>query len=194
MNKNESKYFNTALKMNDALISLLEKKDFEYITIKDICSKAKVNRSTFYLHYTNTYDLLEEVIDGLNKSFNDHLKTDESVESILNSKNLDDLYLIKDQFLIPYLSFIKDNLKIYKAVRCNQNLFNTNKVYEKMFSSVFSPILNRFGLEEKWHKYVMDFYINGISSLILDWVNNNCCDDIFELCDLIKGLIVKNSK
>lgn len=36
MNKNESKYFNTAIKMDEALISLLEKKDFEYITKRDM--------------------------------------------------------------------------------------------------------------------------------------------------------------
>ena len=53
MNKNESKYFNTAVRMDKALIELLEKKDFEYITIKEICQAAGVNRSTFYLHYEN---------------------------------------------------------------------------------------------------------------------------------------------
>lgn len=51
MNKNESKYYNTALLMDEALIQLLEKKEFEYISIKEICEKAGVNRSTFYLHY-----------------------------------------------------------------------------------------------------------------------------------------------
>ena len=60
MNKNESKYFNTAIKMDEALVTLLEKKDFEYITIKEICNTAGVNRSTFYLHYENTSDLLKE--------------------------------------------------------------------------------------------------------------------------------------
>ena len=60
MNKNESKYFNTAIRMAEALITLLEKKDFEYITIKEICDTAGVNRSTFYLHYENTSDLLKE--------------------------------------------------------------------------------------------------------------------------------------
>ena len=39
MNKNGSKYFNTALFMNEALLSLLEKKDFEYITVKELCIK-----------------------------------------------------------------------------------------------------------------------------------------------------------
>ena len=60
MNKNESKYFNTAKRMDEALITLLEKKDFEYVTIKEICDTAGVNRSTFYLHYENTVDLLKE--------------------------------------------------------------------------------------------------------------------------------------
>ena len=36
MNKNESKYFNTAILFDEALIYLLEKKDIEYITIKEI--------------------------------------------------------------------------------------------------------------------------------------------------------------
>ena len=34
MNKNESKYFKTATKMDEALIILLEKKDFSYITVR----------------------------------------------------------------------------------------------------------------------------------------------------------------
>ena len=44
MNKSESKYFNTAAKMDEALIALLEKKDFEYISVKEICEAADVNR------------------------------------------------------------------------------------------------------------------------------------------------------
>ena len=47
MNRNESKYFNTAKRMDEALLTLLEKKDFEYISIKEICDIAEVNRSTF---------------------------------------------------------------------------------------------------------------------------------------------------
>ncbi|MBQ9301992.1 MAG: TetR/AcrR family transcriptional regulator, partial [Butyrivibrio sp.] len=45
MNKNESKYFKSAEKMHNALITLLDSKGFEYITIKEICETAGVNRS-----------------------------------------------------------------------------------------------------------------------------------------------------
>ena len=64
MNKSESKYFNTAVKMNDALLTILEKKPFEYITVSELCEMAEVNRSTFYLHYENTADLLAETTKG----------------------------------------------------------------------------------------------------------------------------------
>ena len=62
LNKNESKYFNTAVKMNMALIEILKTKPFEFITVSEICKKAGVNRSTFYLHYENTKDLLDETV------------------------------------------------------------------------------------------------------------------------------------
>ena len=71
MNKSESKYYNTALLMDEALLRLLEKKDFEFITITEVCQKAGVNRSTFYLHYENMDDLLVETIQMINKRFND---------------------------------------------------------------------------------------------------------------------------
>ena len=69
MNKSESKYFYTARLMNESLLILLEKKDIDYITVKEICEKAGVNRSTFYLHYDNIDDLFKETIERLNNDF-----------------------------------------------------------------------------------------------------------------------------
>lgn len=188
MNKNKSKYFNTAKKMNDALIRLLEIKNFENITVKDVCKFAKVNRSTFYLHYQNTYDLLDEIIDNLNLSFHKHLNTDSNRLNI-NKDKLSDLFFMSDKYLIPYLEFIKENKNIYKALKNNPYLFNANKTYEKIFTNVLSPIMTRFGLDEKRHKYTMDFYINGISSLILDWTYDDCKYSVNEISLLIKKLI-----
>ena len=69
MNKSESKYYNTALLMDQALLLLLEKKEYDFITVKEVCEKAGVNRSTFYLHYETMDDLLKECIELINKSF-----------------------------------------------------------------------------------------------------------------------------
>ena len=109
MNKSESKYYNTALLMDEALLLLLEKKEYEFITVKEICQKAGVNRSTFYLHYESIDDLLFEAIDMINKKFNTAFKNE-----VIKPDNLDknDLFLIEDKYLIPYLHFIKENKKI----------------------------------------------------------------------------------
>ena len=69
MNKSESKYFNTAIKMDKAFLEILEEKDFDYITVKEICKKAGVNRSTFYLHYETIGDLLEESVQYIIDKF-----------------------------------------------------------------------------------------------------------------------------
>ena len=191
MNKNESKYFNTAKKMNDALIALLETKEYEYITIKEICHIANVNRSTFYLHYSNMNDLLEETIESLNLSFNSHFKSKENESTIISKENIEDLLLINDDHLIPYLNFIKENKNIYKVLKTHPQLFNANKNYDQMFRKLFVPIMNRFGIDEKWHKYLMDFYISGLTSIVFDWVYDDCKIPVQEVSDFIKGLIVK---
>lgn len=43
MNKQESKYFKTARFFDEALIILLEQKDIDYITVKEVCEKAGFN-------------------------------------------------------------------------------------------------------------------------------------------------------
>ncbi|MGN7356453.1 TetR/AcrR family transcriptional regulator [Paenibacillus sp. SAF-054] len=55
--------------IRDSLTALIEEKGFEALTVKDITSRAGINRGTFYLHYQDKYDLLrrseQELIEGL---------------------------------------------------------------------------------------------------------------------------------
>ena len=116
MNKNESKYFNTAIKMDEALITLLEKKDFEYITIKEICNVAGVNRSTFYLHYENTSDLLKETTRYIIDKHLTYYKIDkEHISLQFDTCKREELLFITDEYLTPYLTFIKDNQRLFKV-------------------------------------------------------------------------------
>ncbi len=64
MNKSQSKYYNTACLMNEALIALLEKRKITSISRSRRFVKGRgVNRSTFYLHYETIDDLLLETIE-----------------------------------------------------------------------------------------------------------------------------------
>lgn len=49
--------------IRDTLTELMEEKGFEGITVRELTAKAKINRGTFYLHYQDKYDLLEQSED-----------------------------------------------------------------------------------------------------------------------------------
>ena len=100
MNKSESKYFYTARLMNESLLFLLEKKDIDYITVKEICEKAGVNRSTFYLHYDTIDDLFKETIERLNNDFMSSFEI-KDVSGIIKNGNKEDIVFIKKEFLEP---------------------------------------------------------------------------------------------
>lgn len=185
MNKHESKYFNTAKLMDDALVYLLLKKDFELITIKDICSKAGVNRSTFYLHYDNIIDVLKECVERCNEEFLLSFKHKNNEKIDIDSQDTEKLILIKEEYLLPYLKFVKENKNLFKAAHTHPELFNTKRTYEAMFENIFNPILKRFGFCEEDNKYIMEYYIKGTSSLILKWASNDCQEDINKIIELI---------
>lgn len=186
MNKNESKYFNTAILFDEALIHLLEKKDIEYITIKEICKKAGVNRSTFYLHYENINDLLEETINYINKKFDNYF--DENLKEFtekIETSSLQDLKLVEKKYLTPYLSFIKENQKIFRACFCNPNGMKVTTRYNSLKEYVLIPILDRFDANEFEKKYLLSFYINGIMAIVKEWIQDKCTDDINDIEEFI---------
>ena len=55
----------TQKKFEDSLLQLMKLKKFETITVNDITELADVNRSTFYRHYLDKYELLEKIEDNI---------------------------------------------------------------------------------------------------------------------------------
>lgn len=172
--------------MDEALISLLEKKDFEFITIKEICALAGVNRSTFYLHYENTRDLLDESIKLMHERFTSYFAVDSgSFIKRIGDCSENELFLITPEYLKPYLSFINEHKSIYKAAMENPTNFNSHETYTKMFVHVFDPILEKLNVPKDERQYIMSFYINGITAMVFDWINDGCRMTIDELVSII---------
>ena len=191
MNKNESKYFNTAIKMDEALITLLEKKDFEYITIKEICDTAEVNRSTFYLHYENTSDLLKETTRYIIDKHLAYYEIDQKRISLqFETCKREELLFITDEYLVPYLTFIKDNQRLFRVSIKQFNSLNMAEVYSKMFEHIFSPILERFHVSEKERAYVMKFYLTGVFAIVMEWLDKNCSDDMETVTRVITDCVM----
>lgn len=182
MIKQESKYAGTASLMDEALLLLLEQKDFDRITVKELCQKAGVNRTTFYLHYENMNDLLEETVDMINKRFK------KSLSSIPPGDTTKEI-LTSEKYLRPYLGFIKENMRAYRVIHLQDKLFQSQKTFENMYQSVFSPALTNFGVSKQEQKYVFAFYTQGTVAIIGKWLEDNCRDDI----DMIINIIARNT-
>ena len=168
MNKNESKYFKSAEKMHNALITLLDSKDFEYITIKEICETAGVNRSTFYLHYDNVNDLLQETVEAVYKDFFGRFGA-EGAESIdIDDKDDEKLFLVTPGYLMPYLNFVEENRKLFYLMYEKNEMMGAEKTYETWFKNIFGPILTRFGVPENEQPLIMIFYLKGIIGVVIE--------------------------
>ena len=181
-NRQESKYAGTASLMDEALLLLLEKKDFDRITVKELCQKAGVNRSTFYLHYETLNDLLEETVERINERFKQSLA---AIEAGDPSREV----LTSEKYLRPYLQFIKDNMRAYRVIHLQDHLFHSQKTFEGFYQSIFSPALTHFGVSEEEKKYVFAFYTQGTVAIIGKWLEDSCRDDI----DRIIGLIARHT-
>ena len=69
-----TKYTRQAIK--DTFLALLEKKSFSKITVTEICKLAEINRGTFYLHYYDMDDVLDDILTEMlkdTKSLEEHL-------------------------------------------------------------------------------------------------------------------------
>ena len=163
MKNHESKYYNTALLMNEALLILLEKKEYEFITIKEICEKAGVNRSTFYLHYESIDDLLEETKKNTNKKFQD-VFDNKTINPITLPK--EDLFFIKEDELIPYLTFVKENKRIYKLMFKYSYIFKGEVQFKKFYDEIFAVVLDKYDVIKQERDYVFAYYTSGVIAII----------------------------
>lgn len=190
MNKSESKYFNTALCMDEALIALLEVKDLEYITVKEICEKAGVNSSTFYLHYETIADLVNETIESVDTRFGSYFSQDtKDVWDKINGIELKELILITQDYLKPYLQFISDNKKVYRAAFRNPSGMRADIRYGNLKKYILEPILRRFEIPDTFWKYYIAYYIEGVMAIIKEWLNNDCKDPIETIANIIEECV-----
>ena len=74
--KTDARVRRTRDALGDALITLMQEKPFETITVQDVLDRAHVSRSTFYTHYSDKDDLLmsdaEEFFEALSTALSEH--------------------------------------------------------------------------------------------------------------------------
>lgn len=115
----------TKEKIKDAFIELYDNNNIENISIKDITNMAGFNRGTFYIHYNDIYDLLDEIEDEV---LSEHKKI---TLNIINDNSLD-LMQFFTLGVEKNLELIINKQKYYKTLLLRNNLSFEEKIKNEM--------------------------------------------------------------
>lgn len=191
MERRESKYFQTAERMDKALLTLLEKKDFSFITVKEICQEAGVNRSTFYLHYETIDDLLCECAEYLNGHFLSHMPHEPGKTlPKLSTCPVEELDFLTPEYLEPYLSYVKEHRRLFCTALKNPAALHLDGKYRGLVQYFFVPVFRRFRVPEGEWEYRVHFYLQGIMGIIMQWLEGGCKEEILWLSGLIRRCVL----
>lgn len=167
------KYTKTMLK--NALVQLMQKQHISSISIKSLCDTADINRSTFYAHYSDSYDLLnhmeEEVMDNLRL----HLEQQD---------NKDDS-LLSAQVITSILGYAKENADLFKVLLSENCDFAFQRDVLVLSQIVSAQFYNLH--DERMKEYLEAFGITGCISVFHKWLK----DGMIESPETITEFILK---
>lgn len=164
----------TKQKLREALADLIEEKGFDAIKIHDLTEKADINRGTFYLHYKDKYDLLEqnenEIIEEILKIHEEAKKHKKESPS-----NTQALIMTPDPAFIKLFEYIQQNEKFMKVLfGKNSNPSFQEKLKKLLRENMLKSFISR-QLEKKMLipiEYFLAFVVTAHIGIIQQWVEN----------------------
>ncbi|HHV97641.1 MAG TPA: TetR/AcrR family transcriptional regulator [Clostridiaceae bacterium] len=178
-NKIDRRVKYTRMVIKESLINLLEKKDISQITIKEICENADVNRSTFYSHYTDQYDLLRKIEDEFLDNIKDYL-------SELEQKNKNEVnpVLLAEKIF----DYIKANAKLCKLLLSERGGLNFQKrVMTLVYDTIINELTDNSKITKEDAEYVYSFTITGCVGIVQKWLN----DDMKKSARYMAEMVIK---
>lgn len=166
--KNDQRSMKTKHAITGAFLELMEEVGFSKINVRMIIERADINRSTFYLHYLDKYDLLDQVEEDI----------------------LSELKSITEEAPIEYITFHSHNvesLSLY-ANKVTEYLFTNGKAFTLLMgengdpafihkiSEAISSIWNKNKIPERLSislNYTKSALIGCVTYLISEWVKND---------------------
>ena len=182
--KDDLRVVKTKKVLYETLIDLMKTKTFEEIKVSDICSKALINRSTFYAHYEDKYELLLEFINSLKEEFINELSKN---KNILNTR---EYYL---EMIRLFLDHIENKKDIYNAIMIN----NRNSIMMDILSSVANnEVIKKMESSNISTKVpaniIAKFYLGGVLNLGIEWLRDTNKYSKEEIIKYLEILLPKN--
>ncbi len=171
MKKVDIRVIKTKKAIENAFIEILGEKSFTKITIEEICKKANVNRMSFYNHYDDKYDLLNDIMNNIKETligkFIEEVGadfTEEKVVSVLmeTSEKIIDLGSKYKNYISMLISDGDNSLAqyiIYKSL-------------EESTLELLTKLREKYNLDKEPLPLMASFITGGGTSMILNWFEN----------------------
>ena len=179
MNKKNNRQFKDSdVRMKQAMLELMNTTPFEKITVRLICQRAEVNRSTFYAHYADIYDMMEQMERNLRRGLMERYSSSEGI-----------VPLSAESFL-PFLTFIREHRDFYRVILKARWDFPLRQGYEPLREQVIRPLCLKAGIvsESEMMYYFVGFQA-GFTMVLKRWVEQDCVESEEVLAQLIRNLI-----
>lgn len=161
------------LMKNSLMDALAKKGSVDRVTVKEICENAELNRSTFYAHYSEPKDLLDELEDELLDSIKEYL------EKIGTEDNLG-----AHKYILALLKYIKDNDKPFRTLLID----SADPDFKSRFmqQTIVQYIENLdITFDDDIEQYVYSYILNGSFGVLTQWIRSDYAADEAVICELL---------
>ena len=163
--KNQYHHLNRDQRAQIEILINEKDKTFEEIKVSDICKKALINRSTFYSHYNDKYELLVDFINVLKEEFVNELNS--------NNENLN-----TREFFINLIGLFLNHIESKKDVYSSIMINNRNGIMiDILLSVVTDDMLKKINSDYIGNKIPSDiitkFYLGGVLNIGIEWLSNS---------------------
>ena len=148
--------------IQEALTLLLQKEHFENISVTDICRTAGINRGTFYLHFLDKYDMMDQLKNQDLGHFHDILADSETIFSIASIQEA--------------LDYVQANRAFFQAL-AHSTYADLPKTIRDLLASLLGnvpgfdqAVSQRFGLPASHAKTA---YFGALEALITRWITDD---------------------
>jgi AcrR family transcriptional regulator len=145
--------------LKTSLIELMHTKPLGKITIRELCDNADVNRSTFYLYYSDQISLLEDIEAELLSHVREHLEKLESDYGTL-------------PYLESMLKYIEDNAEMFRTLLCCQDSVRFQTAFVSLTMNSLAKNL-QIRCDEPRLSYVYEYLLMGNLSVIKKWIESD---------------------
>ena len=161
--------------IRESLLSLMRDKPLNKITVREICERADVNRSTFYAYYEDIYDLHRMILKDY---FHCQHRVIEEGKRLLRSRPDITALTVADfyDFFLVYFGIVMENRELFTFV-FNQN--SDSSIHVNMRKLFYRQLIGM--LPENTPDKIRDaffasfiFVSGGVTFLLMEWLNGGC--------------------